>query len=352
MSKKKIIILIISVLLLLAAFIYRMFFVNENSDEMMSFKMPVAIYHVKPANITEEINSFGTIAPINSAIITSEVASIVKEVKLAEGSKVKKGDILFILDDAMQVAEKNAAQSDLDLRQKDFARAKELLAKKVISQKQYDDAENNMKSSKSQYSLAVAKYDKTHIKAPFNGDVGISYVTNSQYVTIGDSLTSIQDIANIQVSFSLSEKYLSKISKNNEVILYSDIYKNQQFKGVVIAIDEYIDPKTRNFMVKAQFSNQDGLLKAGSYARLKVVLNHKNKILIPENALLKIEQGDFVYVMIEEKAKMIPVKIGMREDVNVEITEGIKENDAVITSGLIKLRDGADVMDVSQLPKQ
>jgi membrane fusion protein, multidrug efflux system len=105
-------------------------------------------------------------------------------------------------------------------------------------------------------------------------------------------------------------------------------------------------------MVKAQFSNQDGLLKAGSYARLKVVLNHKNKILIPENALLKIEQGDFVYVMIEEKAKMIPVKIGMREDVNVEITEGIKENDAVITSGLIKLRDGADVMDVSQLPKQ
>ena len=341
-----------AVVVLVAAAIYKFVLMPQNAGVMDGFKMPVAIYEAKPEIVAENVEAQGSIFPVNYAIITSEIAGVIKDYKFTEGDAVRKGDILFELQDSVQLAEKNAAMASYDLSKKNFTRTKELFAKKVISGKEYDDAEAKMKADEANYNLAVAKYEKTKIAAPFDGIIGISYVTNGQYVQVGTSLTSLQDNKKLEVSFYLSEKYLSKISKGEDVIMLVDSYPKEKFTGKITAIDQYVDAKTRNFSAKASFDNSENKLRAGSYAKLKLALNKSEKIMVPENGLLKIEQGDFVYLMVDDKAKITKVTPASRVGLNVEIVEGIKAGDKVIVSGLIKLRDGADVMDFNLLPKQ
>jgi membrane fusion protein (multidrug efflux system) len=307
--------------------------------------MPVEAVQVETGLIERTIEAVGTFESNQSVIIRPEIAGRISQIHFAEGTKVEKDDLLLSISDSTPRATLAQAEAALALSNANFVRAKEMFDKKIGSERNLDEARAKRDSDKAAVDLARSALNKTQLRAPFAGHLGLKKISEGDYIQPGQDIVNIEEMDVLKVDFRVPEIYLADVEAGQIIAIKVDALPGQDIKGEVYAIDPRIDTAGRSFLIRAQVKNDDAKLRPGIFARVNLVVSSDgNAMKVPEQAI--IPQGDkkFVYRVIDNKAVMTEVVIGQRAKGMVQITEGLSPSDIVITSGQMKVQPDSPVM--------
>jgi membrane fusion protein (multidrug efflux system) len=310
---------------------------------------------VKQGDWQPMLTAVGSISPVQGAMISAELAGTVAEIDFKSGELVKKGDVLLKLDASAEQAQMRSAQADAELAQKDFERAQDLATRKVISAAELDAAKSKSSQKKAAVENMQSVIDKKQIRAPFDGVAGIRAVNPGQMVKVGDALVSLQALDQVFVDFSLPQQQLADVTADLPVKVTTDAIPDREFQGKLTAINSAIDPATRNVSLQATLDNADHKLRAGMFARVKVLLPQKHQTLfVPSTAVSYAPYGNSVFVIekkTDEKTKKEAlilrqafIRTGETRGDFVAVTDGVKANEQVVSTGVFKLRNGMNVV--------
>lgn len=303
----------------------------------------MAVVTSEPLNVN--IEAVGTLAANESVILRPEVAGRVLEIPFTEGAPVKKGDVLFKLDDRIMRAELKQAAANARMARLDYDRFVKLARTGAATRRLADQSQANLSVAEANADLAGAKLDYATIRAPFDGVVGLRKISPGEYVTVGQDLANFVSYDPMKVDFTIPETRSGALQVGQTINIALDALPSEIFKGQVYALNPELDVSGRAVSLRALVPNPDGRLKPGSFARIELEISQNNAALtIPEGAV--IPQGDkqFVYRITPESTVMLtPVSIGQRLTGKVEITQGLAEGDRVVISGQNKLHEGAMV---------
>lgn len=308
------------------------------------FAIGVETVRVATSVFVDDVAAVGSLKSNESVVLRPEIAGRIAAIHLREGMPAAKGAVLVALDASTQAAELRQAEANLALSQANHRRTEELYEKKFVSARARDEAAANLKVLEAAVALAQARLQKTQIRAPFAGIVGIRNVSAGDYVKEGQELVNIEDIGALKADFRLPESYLSRLRKGQSVEVSTDAMPGQTFKGTLDAIDPLLDASGRAISLRARLENTDLKLRPGMFVRVRLAFGGERQgLAVPEEALVPAGDDNFVFRVVEGKAQRVMVKVGQRRGATVEITEGLKAGDEVVSAGQLKLRDGVPV---------
>ena len=324
------------------------------ASKMIPPPTTVTSAEVKKGDWQRMLTAVGSISPVQGAMISAELAGTVAEIDFESGKVVKKGDVLLQLDASAEEAQMRSAQADAELAKKDYERAQDLAARKVISAAEMDAAKSKFSQKTAAVENMQSVIDKKKIRAPFAGVAGIRAVNPGQMVKVGDALVSLQALDQVFVDFSLPQQQLADVQPDLPVKVSTDAIPDREFEGKLTAVNSAIDPATRNVSLQATLDNADHALRSGMFARVKVLLPQKNETLyVPSTAVSYAPYGNSVFVIekkIDEKTKkeglalrQAFIRTGETRGDFVSITNGLKEKEQVVSTGVFKLRNGMSV---------
>jgi membrane fusion protein, multidrug efflux system len=285
-----------------------------------------------------EVN--GTVLSEEMIELHPETSGRITSLNLPDGAFVKAGTILVHINDADLQAQLAQQRSAFDLAQKTEARMKQLLAVKGIDQATYDAALNELNTREANINVLKAQIDKTVIKAPFDGKLGLRQVSLGAYVTPQTLLGTLQQFDKTKIDFTVPEAYVDLVQVGSKVnIQTNDADKVMQ--ATITAVEPQINASTRN--IKARARLDEGNLYPGSF--VKVLLSKAaNGIVVPSNAIIPDAQSNQVVIVKGGKGVFKNVETGTRNADLVEIKSGLTEGDTVVVSGVLFVRPGAKVI--------
>lgn len=304
----------------------------------------VEAVQVAKASLPQTITAVGSLRSEESVMLRPEVAGRISSIQFKEGQRVQKGALLVKLDPSINDAEVLQAKANFTLAKSKYDRAVDLAKSNFISGQAKDEAENNLRVAEAAVTLAQAKLDKTTIRAPFSGVIGLRSVSTGDYVKEGADMVNLESIDLMKVDFRVPEIYLSQVQAGQTLSVALDAFPNKTYPGRVFAVNPLIDTAGRAVVIRAQVKNDDQTLRPGMFARVRLVTKDVgNALVIPEQAI--VPQGDeqYVFRVLDNKAVRTRVETGQRRDARVEITKGLALTDIVIVAGQLKVRDGTPV---------
>lgn len=307
-------------------------------------KLPVDIIIANEKLLNQEVAIVGSMIPNREVSIVSELSQKITNVEFKDGSFVKQGAVLYTLNNSDIKSRLKQIGAELDLARLNKDRLANLLKTESVSQQEYDNAMMRFRSLEAQRELLQVDLDKTTIKAPFSGIIGISKVHLGAYVSPGLELVTLQDQSSIKINFSIPEKYISLIQTGNKVRFSSEL-SEEEYNATIIATEPGLDAQGRSLQVQAVINNTDRQFRAGLSAKVyfQVTKTGAKGILVPTEALAPDEKGYSVFIIKNGVAKSIRVTISNRSETDVTITSGIAPKDSVIISNMLRLGDGTPV---------
>ena len=316
------------------------------------------------------IESTGTIAAANIVDIRPMITNTVKEIHIKEGQDVKKGQLLFTLDDRNDRANYDKSKALADDAQRQLQRAKELVAKNFISKAGLDTAETNAKSAMATARAAEVQLSFDSIRSPIDGRSGIINVfpgslvqasnvvvssTTSTATSTTGAMVTITQIDPINVQFIVAENNIPLLMQNDIANLKVSVTVGnnltQIYEGKVIVVDNQVDPAIGAVRVKAQIPNQKRTLLPGQFARIKLEANTlKDAIVIPSQAVVINPRGRFVYIVgQDDKVSLRPIKVTYEYQGNAAIT-GVEVGERIVLEGKQNLRPGVKIREAKVTP--
>jgi membrane fusion protein (multidrug efflux system) len=345
---KNILIGIVILILLLIIFLPKIITSGDDNSTpqkpgMMNRSVPVTAHIVEYEKLSNKVYTTGTILANEEVELRSEIAGKITNIFFKEGAFVNKGDLLIKINDADLQAQLRKADSKVKLIEDREARQKQLVQNQMISQEDYESTLNDLEASKAEYDLIQAEIDKTEIRAPFSGVVGLREVSEGSFVTTTTIITRLQNLSNLKVDFAIPQKYASLVKKGDEVVFRLSA-GDSEYKAKVYAIEPKIDPSTRTLKLRAICETNYKDLFPGAFVNVEVKLKeNENAILIPTVAIVPELKGQSVYLYKDGTVAPQSVELGLREEKRVQIVSGLEEGDTVITSGILQMRPGANV---------
>ncbi|WP_298739310.1 efflux RND transporter periplasmic adaptor subunit [uncultured Chitinophaga sp.] len=298
----------------------------------------VIVTSTTPVNNT--IEASGTIVANEYAELHPEISGRITYLNVPEGTQIAKGTLIARINDADLQAQLEKSKVQLDLYQKTEERDRKLLAINGINQADYDLALNNVNSTKADIDYTQAQIDKTIIRAPFNGIIGLRQVSIGAYVSPATVIATIQQLDKIRVDFTLPEQYSNVVKKGAIADVMLDAAGNIHRKAQIIAAEPQITPTSRNLKVRAVL--EDGKGRPGAFAKVYINAGADAKsILVPTNAIIPNDKNNQVILVKNGKATFTDVRTAVREANNIEITEGVNPGDTVVVTGVLFARPGA-----------
>jgi membrane fusion protein (multidrug efflux system) len=299
---------------------------------------------INPTHMSELINSTGTLKPDEEVDLAFETSGKIVGINFTEGTRVKKGDLLAKINDLPLQAQLEKLVAQLKMAEAKEFRQRSLLDKDAISQESYDQVQTDVQSLKADINLIKARIFETELRAPFDGNIGLRYLSEGSYTTSSTKIAKLIKISPLKIEFSIPEKYASEI-KIGYPITFTIDGSNEIFKAFVYAVDPKIDVDTRTITLRALYPNKDEELKSGRYAGITLQLSQiDNAIAIPTEALIPQMDGEQVFIYSNGKAKSVKVNTGLRTASQIQITDGLKFGDTLITSGIMQLRQNLPVV--------
>lgn len=313
--------------------------------------MPVEAQQVTVGEIVRMAETVGTLRGNESVVMRPEIQGKVEKILFEEGQPVTAGQPMVQLDDDQYRAELDEAIANRNLSDANYRRTKELIKHKVASETDKDKAYAELQGNKARVEIKREALTKTVLNAPFDGIAGLREVSVGDVVSPGQALMSVVDIDPIKVDFRVPEIYVGELQVGQQLTLSVDAFPGESFTGKVYAVAPQIDTAGRSIQLRAMVSNSDGRLRPGIFARVKLALKrYENAISVPEEAIVPKGNKQLVYRIKDGKVEVVPVKLGVRHDAMVQVVEGLKTGDVVITAGQIKVRPGAAVNPVNMKP--
>ncbi|MEO8186477.1 MAG: efflux RND transporter periplasmic adaptor subunit [Burkholderiaceae bacterium] len=309
-----------------------------------SAPIAVEVFQVKPTTVQEDLQAVGSLQSNESVILRPEVPGRISAIGFKDGQVVRKGQLLIALDNALNEAEVAQMRAEYDLALSNLRRSEDLASRKFISSSAQDTAASNAQVAEAKLKLAQARLSKMRILAPFDGVVGIRGVSLGDYVKDGADLVNVEDVRILKVDFRLPERNLTQIKVGQVIGVVADALPGERFSGLIDAINPRIDANGRSLEIRARLENTDGKLRPGMFVRVRVIVGERsNALLVPEEAIVPQGAEFYVFKVVDGQARRIPVKIGVRREALVEIVDGLKSGDQVVTAGMRLSRDGQPV---------
>lgn len=344
--KKSIILYVLAGILITASIIKIVRNINRNKSKKSNTTVnvfPAEGYIARDTIVDFELNTVGSVRAYESTKIVSEISKRLVSINFSEGTFVKKGTLLFKLDDADLKAKLEKLKLQEELAQHNETRNRALLEKGGISQQAYDEAKNTLEVIQAEIREIEVDLDKTEIRAPFSGQIGLRHISEGAFVMPNKILTNLIDVSKLRIDFSVPERYANNISEGME-ISFSVPSITKSFTAVVKAIEPNIDAETRNLELMAVVDNSEGLLFAGSTAKISISFSEQEEsIYIPTHCLIPSPMGYRAYLMKKGKADLIEVETGIRTNEYVQILDGINSGDTIIMTNLLRIRPGSHV---------
>ncbi len=290
------------------------------------------------------VNSSGTVLASESVDLMSEASGTVQAILFKEGAHVRKNDLLVKLNDDDLQAQLKKTKLQIELAAELADRQKQLFENNNTSKEQYDIAINTVSTLRADSANLVASIRHREIRAPFDGIIGLRYVSEGSYVIPPTTrVASIQKINPLKVDFAIPEKYAGKVRVNDVVKFRSD-ETNVEFGGRVYAIEPEIDPTTRTLQLRAMCDNKGESIFPGGYVHVELRLKEPGgALMVPTQAIVPVLKGQTILVRKNGVVMSVLVKTGIRTPSLIQVTTGLSAGDTVITTGILQLRPGMPV---------
>jgi membrane fusion protein, multidrug efflux system len=307
-------------------------------------KLNAVGYLIVSTHMSELINSTGTLRPDEEVDLSFETSGKIVGINFTEGTRVKKGDLLAKINDRPLQAQLEKLQVQLKMSEAKEFRQRSLLDRDAISQESYDQVQTDVQSIKADIDLIKARISETELRAPFDGIIGLRYLSEGSYATSSTKIARLIKISPLKIEFSIPEKYASEI-KIGYPITFNVDGTNQIFNASVYAVDPKIDIETRTIVLRALYPNKNEELKSGRYAGITLQMSQiDNTIAIPTEALIPEMDGETVFIYKNGKAQSVKVNTGLRTEAKIQITNGLKFGDTLITTGIMQLRQNLPIV--------
>ncbi|TYC58685.1 efflux RND transporter periplasmic adaptor subunit [Rhodobacterales bacterium] len=354
-------------------------FVAACSDDTKKAEAPAApppsvtVAKVTSKDVRQSARFVGQVAAVDRVELVARVRGFLETKPVADGSKVKKGELIYTIEKDQYQAALSKAQADLasaqanaNLQSANERRDEDLLKKGHISQANYDatlaqkqQAEASVQASQAEVQQAQLNLSYTDISAPFAGQLGKSTYSIGELVGPStDPLANLVQLAPVYVNFSVSEsQYLNAVKthginpddisedKSPSIGLVLPNGETYDEKGKIVYVDNSVDPNTGTISFRGQFDNKDVKLLAGTY--VTVVLEapkSETALVVPQAAIQRDQEGAFALAITsDKKVAQKYVDLGQQVDTEYVVTKGLTEGEEVIVEGLQKVRPGVVV---------
>jgi len=305
--------------------------------------LKVYVYEVKPRTLNETITANGTLLANESVDLRSEISGAITEIHFEEGATVKTGDLLVKTNDSELAAQLKRTLFRIELAKSQESRQQQLIERGGTSRESLDEAVNSVHVLEAEADLIRAQLEKTEIRAPFDGIVGLRFVSLGSYLTPSTRIATLQDLDRLKIDFTISERYMGRVHPGTP-IAFTVAGMPQRFNGEVYAVEPAVDVATRSAVLRARAANPGRNLLPGAYASVEVPIDEvKNAILVPTTAIIPGLNQRSLFVIENGRAVAKEVQTGIRLAREIQIGSGLKPGDKVITSGLLQLRNGMPV---------
>jgi len=298
---------------------------------------------MEPQTIEDRIFSSGSIQANEVVELSSESSGIITGIFFEEGREVESGELLIKINDSELQAQKQRANFRLNLAEQREERQRRLLERGGISQDDYDATLNEVNVLRSELNLIDAQIDKTEIRAPFSGRIGLKYVSEGSYISPNTRIASLQEIDPVKIDFSVPERYISRVNIGDNISF--DVQGiDSTFTGEVYAIEPRIDLQTRTLQIRALSQNDDQLLYPGAFANIVLILDEiDDALMVPTISVVPELNSQKVYVVRNGVIEQARIETGIRTSDKVQIISGVARGDTVLTTGLLQVNPGTEV---------
>jgi membrane fusion protein (multidrug efflux system) len=356
MIKRTLLTAAIALALLGAIFGYKFLSIRRQMAAHAAMVVPPVT--VSAAAVTEQtwpntLVAVGSLASYRGVTVRNELEGLVREVVATSGATVAEGDVLVVLDTDSEQAQLRGLEAQLRLAEINLARARELRTSDTNTENDLDTAEATTAQARAAVEQLRVTISKKRIVAPFAGRLGIVQVYPGQVLAKSDALVVLESIDPIHLDFSLPQQDLGRVAAGQEVRFTVDAFPGRSFTATIAAISPRVTDATRSVDLRATLANPGAALRPGMYARAEVILPSTPQArVIPAAAIVSNPYGDTVYVIANATVQQRFVKTGPQRGDLVQILDGLKPGEQVVTSGQIKLRNGSAVsIDNSAAPE-
>jgi HlyD family secretion protein len=341
----------------LVVFIFLIIFLNLGKKEEGK---EVEVSRVEYGKIISKVTGDGELKAKIQVNIQSQVMGRVEKIFVKEGSQVKKGDLLCLLERKSYEANLNLQKARYEQAKNSFVRIDSLYKKQLVSDEEYERAKTEYEVAKANYEDALDKYEKTEIRSPISGTVVKLNIEEGETVIIGTMnnpgtvMMVIADLSAMLAVIEVSERDVVDVKVGNPAKITLDALPDTFFMGKVVRVG-YVPitqatatEKITNFEIEIELADTSALLRPGMSVHCEIITAEKDSVLVvPIAAVGRKRIGDkevdACFVIENGRAKLRPVKVGSYGDFEAEIIEGLKEGEEVITgpySVLAKLKEG------------
>jgi RND family efflux transporter MFP subunit len=324
---------------------------RESSEEASRRPAPlVAIVKPTRQNLVRTLTYNGDVLPFQQAFIYTKVTGTLERVFVDMGDLVKQGKLLATIDSTELVQQVLQTSATYENALINYNRTKDLAAQNLLAKQDLDNAQAAMTVAKANYDNAVTKLSYARITAPFSGIITKRNLDPGAVVTSNNStLFTLMDLEHVKVVTSIPEKDVPTLERVNSAEVTVDALPGRVFRGVVSRLSQAVDLNTRTMPIEIDIENASHELKPGMFATVTLSAEeHKNAVVLPIQAVLTDDQGQFVFVVEGGKVKKEYVKPGWEINNQYEITGGLTGSEDVAVSGQQQLRDGVAVRIVGQ----
>jgi len=303
----------------------------------------VDAYIVETTPLADNLELPGSLIANEETAINPEISGRLVYLNKTEGRQVGKGTLLAKIYDGDLVAQLNKLRVQVQVAQQTTKRYEELLKINGISQQEFDLAKLDINNLNADINIVRSNIMRTEIRAPFSGTLGLKNISPGAYVTPQTIITTIRQNSQLKLDFTLPEKYSDKV-KVGQLVSFSSEGNKEIYNAKIIASESGISEENRSLVVRAMVINKDNKLLPGQFVKVKTTFDpDPNAIMIPSQAVIPQARGKQVAVYRNGIASFENVITGARDSSNVQITNGLKVGDTIITTGLMSLKPGGKV---------
>jgi membrane fusion protein (multidrug efflux system) len=298
---------------------------------------------LKPQKLTDVFRTKGQLLPDEEVDLSFEASGKITNIYFKEGTFVKRGTLLAKVNDQPLLAELRKLEAQIPLARERVNRQRTLLDKDAVSQEAYQAVTTDMDKLMADIDLVKARIQQTELRAPFDGIIGLRWVSEGAFASTGTVVARLTKISPLKIEFSVNERHANNIRPGTRIgfVVEGD---ETVYTANVYAIETTLDEKTLSLKARALYENPGGKLRPGRSASIEIILREiDNAIVVPSIATIAEMGRDLAFVYKNGKARQIEIRKGLRTASSVQILQGLQSGDTLLTTGVMQLRDGLDV---------
>ena len=312
-------------------------------------RIPVTVAPVIKTVVRDSFSTVGTVEAFREADIFSESAGMVRKVSAEPGAYKKAGDALFIVDDELAASRQRKADAHYRQTKRDLERYKTLYAEGAVTLSAFEAVQLQNEEAQAEFIAASRKFSDTKVKAPFTGTLTTRFVEQGELLHEGGKVAHMVDMTKVKIIIFVPERDITRFASGTTLTVTSDTFPGQRFSGKVTAVSDK-SGRDHSYRVEVLLENHGkNAFRSGMFARVVTTgEGHREALLVPRISLVAGIRKPEVFVIRNGKALLTPFIAGMELQKELEVLDGLKAGDSVVTSGQTELLNGSAVLVIGQ----